>query len=335
MGPDGSQHNFYERLHPTEPDGRGRLLHRSTAPTCGSTSAAPRPTIESPDGLVRTFSLARRALSADGRWRTVSVTGCTSAYDATSWTITDSHGRSHVVTLNERRPGDRRRSRCHRRLNGRGQRSSTISTTPPRASSGTDFHREPCDFNPDHTETEDGQLLTSLDLPDGTELRLHLQHGRQHLHQLLGAIRSVALPTGGRIEWDYATYGFKSQAPTVQDSSRKPSNAEWAPGVPTSSMKKAITCRARGTTTTSRATGDGAERPFHGVLLAPDAGLGQRLEHGHRLVFRNRRRRGQLVVRPALRAVRPAHPLDHIDAMVHRQRHALPLDPRLRAAERR
>ncbi len=35
---------------------------------------------------------------------------------------------------------------------------------------------------------------------------------------LLGAIRSATLPTGGRLEWDYATYGFQSQAPTIQES---------------------------------------------------------------------------------------------------------------------
>lgn len=33
-------------------------------------------------------------------------------------------------------------------------------------------------------------------------------------------MRSAVMPTGGKIEWGYATYAFQSQAPTFQQSAK-------------------------------------------------------------------------------------------------------------------
>ncbi len=215
VGPDGSQHNFYEKLHPTEPEVAG-VFYTLDGTYLRLDRRGASPTIESPDGLVRTFSLA------DGRYRLTEIEDrfgnwMQVAYTATTWTITDSHGRNHVLTLN----GNGQVTQVDLDAFSRATTPASAIYTFGYTTASIERHRfdrEPCDFDASHTENQTGQLLTSLDQPDGTGYEFTYSTNDSTFGSFSGAIRSAELPTGGRIEWDYATYGFKSQAPTVQES---------------------------------------------------------------------------------------------------------------------
>ncbi len=62
--------------------------------------------------------------------------------------------------------------------------------------------------------------MTSLGLPDGTGYTFTYSTNDSTSTSFSGAIRSAKVPTGGRVGWEYATYIFQSQAPTLQESSR-------------------------------------------------------------------------------------------------------------------
>ncbi len=122
VGPDGSQHNFYEQLHPTEPAATGILYSLDGTYLRLNVSDRQKPTIESPDGIVRSFALT------DGHYRLTEMKDrfenwMRVSYAASSWTITDSHGRSHVLTL----------------AAGRGDAggSRSLRETPPQPTSST------------------------------------------------------------------------------------------------------------------------------------------------------------------------------------------------------
>ncbi len=57
VGPDGSQHN-YEQLHPTEPAAAGILYSLDGTYLRLNVGDLQKPTIESPDGIVRSFALS-------------------------------------------------------------------------------------------------------------------------------------------------------------------------------------------------------------------------------------------------------------------------------------
>lgn len=214
VAPDGSQHNLYEELHPNEETTAGvRYSNNGTYLRLDARDLS-QVKIESPDGLVRTFSRAdgryRLTQTADrfGNWMQISYVGST-------WEITDSHGRSHELTLD-----------------GSGQ-VTTVELAAFADSTATyelsyvtaslerhGFDHPNCTVvDPLHTEFVSASLLSGVELPDGSSFAFTYDtfdvSGGTNFS---GAIRSMVVPTGGRFEWDYRTYGFQSQAPTVQQS---------------------------------------------------------------------------------------------------------------------
>ncbi len=96
VGPDGSQHNFYARLHPGEST-VANVFYSLDGTYLRLDARSASKIIESPDGLIRTFA------PVDGRYRLTDVADRFGnwvhvEYTTTSWTVSDSHGRSHVVT---------------------------------------------------------------------------------------------------------------------------------------------------------------------------------------------------------------------------------------------
>lgn len=211
VAPDGSQHNFYDQLHPTEPEVAG-IKYSLDGSYLRLDLSSSSPKLESPDGLVRTFA------PDEGRYRLSQITDPNGnwmavTYTPSNWTISDSHGRSHVITLDAGRV-----SAVDLDAFGGQNAHYTLGYTTANIERHR-FDREPCDIVDGHTEFEEGHLLTSLGLPDGTGYAFGYYLNDSTFTSFSGAMRSASVPTGGRIEWDYATYGFQSQAPTIHTAS--------------------------------------------------------------------------------------------------------------------
>jgi RHS repeat-associated protein len=218
LAPDGSQHNFYEELHPREATTAGVYYSNDGTYLRLDVRNPALVTVESPDGLVRTFSQAggryRLTKVADrfGNWMEIS-------YDISSWEITDSHGRSHTLTLN----GDGNVAKVE--LDAFGDKSAPATYELSYVAASLERHRfdYPCTAqsgpHPEHTEFVSASLLSGVEQPDGTSFAFTYDTVDNTFSGFSGAIRSMVVPTGGRFEWDYGDYLFQSQAPTLQESS--------------------------------------------------------------------------------------------------------------------
>ena len=210
VGPDGSQHNFYDKLHPTEAATPG--VFYSLDGSYLRLKTAGQPVIESPDGLRRSFTHG----GATNSYRLTEVRDrfdnwMQVAYTATIWTISDSQGRSHEVAVN---PAGNVTSVSLEAFGGQTATYTLVYTDS--SLERHRFTRAICDLEPGHTENVNAPLLTQLEQPDGTRFDFSYDIDDSTSINFSGALRKAVLPTRGRIEWDYSTYGFQSQAPTVQ-----------------------------------------------------------------------------------------------------------------------
>ena len=215
VAPDGSQHNLYEELHPNEETTAGvRYSNNGTYLRLDARDPS-QVKVESQDGLMRTFSRAggryRLTQTADrfGNWMQISYAGST-------WEITDSHDRSHTLTL------DSSGQVTKVELAAFGDTTATYELSYQTASlERHGFDHPNCTVvDPLHTEFVSASLLSGVELPDGSSFAftydtIDVSGGPN----FSGAIRSMVVPTGGRFEWDYGTYGFQSQAPELPQSS--------------------------------------------------------------------------------------------------------------------
>jgi RHS repeat-associated protein len=218
VGPDGSQHNFYSKLHPTETITANVFYSNDGTYLRLDARDSSLLTIESPDGLVRTFSLSQ----ASGRYRLIKTADLFGnwmeiSYDTSTWEITDSHGRSHTLTLN----GDGDVATVELEAFGGGTATYELSYV----AASLERHRfdYPCTAqsgpHPEHTEFVTASLLSGVEQPDGTSFAFTYDTVDNTFSGFSGAIRSMVVPTGGRFEWDYGDYLFQSQAPTLPESS--------------------------------------------------------------------------------------------------------------------
>jgi RHS repeat-associated protein len=215
VAPDGSQHNFYEELHPREATTAGVFYSNDGTYLRLDVRDLSLVTVEAPDGLVRTFS------RADGRYRLIKAADrfgnwMEIAYDSSTWEITDSHGRSHLLTLN----GDSDVVKVELEAFGGGTATYELSYVTE-SIERHDFDY-PCTAqsgpHPLHTEFVSDNLLSSVKQPDGSTFAFTYDTLDNTFSGFSGAIRSMVVPTGGRFEWDYGDYLFQSQAPTLPES---------------------------------------------------------------------------------------------------------------------
>ena len=213
---DGSQHAFYDELHPgagaqantlyTNDGSYLRMRHFSSGDTkckpVEGDSGACR-IIESPDGSVREFRnfgdwKLVRLRDAFGNWLDID-------YSVNEWTLSDIHGRSHSVTFQD-------------------GNLSLVSLSGPDGTTA--------DYVPSYTQTSirrqgytkpvcapvsEGNaisvpLLTDLQQPDNTHWSMSY-FTQWAFDTLSGGIEELLLPSGGKSGWTYQIYPFPSQSP--------------------------------------------------------------------------------------------------------------------------
>lgn len=211
LSPDGGAHVFHQQLHRDENDGDdGTLYTRDGAYIRMRSAGANWKWIDTPDGLVRTF------VKTGGRFRLTKIQDRFGNWvqidynaDDTVWTITDSQGRSHTVTLQE--------------MTWIGKQVQSISFAGP---GGTqlvwDFdyweqHRaRSCkDTYPLNSTRILLPLLIRLTRPDGSKFEM-LDAGQpaywdeciDGMYDRPGMISKLTLPTKGSIQWWYQRYDF-------------------------------------------------------------------------------------------------------------------------------
>lgn len=207
VSPAGARHRFYQTLFPDVPDDStstmytrdGSLLRLRTI-TGGREIDFPNGDIHKFDGVGRLVQMRDRL----GNWVNV-------AYTATTWTISDSHGRTHTVNLvSVPHYGTAVGSVILKTFGGTqtAYSFSYANATVPRSCLDTD---------PDTSATMILPLLTGVALPDGStyampttsyDLNMGYPCTADHSAPKEGLLQKVKLPTRGSVEWAYAAYNF-------------------------------------------------------------------------------------------------------------------------------
>lgn len=227
VGPDGVEHVFNQRLHPTDPEDGEASVHYTRDGTylrlkVGNGAS---PTIEFPDGTIHTFhpgGLLKRIEDRFGNFLNVT-------YGTNLWTLTDSHGRVHRVRF--RSTGSAFYPQVVERVELLAFGPDVTPGNPPRATytfttADTAVSR-PC-LAPGQTPDPFNQepvyvpLLTRVELPDGSAYSMPVSHyvlappgppanpctgvtGQGHL-------QGLDLPTLARLEWVYTGVRFPTSS---------------------------------------------------------------------------------------------------------------------------
>ncbi|HEX6898758.1 MAG TPA: hypothetical protein VF789_03550 [Thermoanaerobaculia bacterium] len=203
VAPDGSPHLFYSDLHHDTPDpgdaaDAARYTRDGTYLRLRTVSAAEM-RVEHPDGTWRVFA------AAGGAWRLARLASPSGlgvdvsyAADGTAWTLADSHGRTHTVTFAS---------------DGIGKTPRLVDRVELAAFGGAravwDFTYAnvavPRDCADPRGGTETVALLTSITDPMGA-----VQTFDYHTTGCAGGgrLRRLKLPSGGFLEWTYASWSF-------------------------------------------------------------------------------------------------------------------------------
>ncbi len=216
VGPDGSQHYFYDQLHLGEDDGDPDVWYTQDNTYLRLTKVNPSLyQVEFPNGEIHEFGhelfdastqwhkwLLTRIVDRHGNWTSITYGAQSSTW---SWAIADQHGRSHIVTLTY----------------FAGIDDYYVTSVDLEAFGGA---RAIYTFAYEAASIEQGcgatfpmngvdvQFLTSLTLPNGETY--DMTEGGVHRYWTFcgggaresGAIKGVRLPTRGQIEWDYAEF---------------------------------------------------------------------------------------------------------------------------------
>ncbi|HPA79478.1 MAG TPA: RHS repeat-associated core domain-containing protein [Thermoanaerobaculales bacterium] len=218
VSPDGSEHVFFETLHPRDaPSSYGgysywysrdgsylRMKFQSSPPAYESRW------IEHPDGTIHTFE---EDASYPNRYRLTRIEDRHGNYlnigyvgsPVTQWTLTDRHGRQHHVHFTGRMSDSEPvRYVSSVELEAFGGATATYSFTY----ASTTIDRSLKDSDPETSLTTSVPLLTRIDLPDGTSysmpvLSSYHTTATRDLRDLPGVIKKVVLPTLGSVEWTW------------------------------------------------------------------------------------------------------------------------------------
>ncbi|MCU0292118.1 MAG: hypothetical protein MUF10_09035, partial [Thermoanaerobaculaceae bacterium] len=218
----GGEHVFFQKLH--EDDGPGDSSFRYTRDgsylRLHTTSNAA--TVEFPDGTVHTFwpSSASPCTPTTCDWRirqmadrfsnAVTVTWNDTVSPAT-WTVSDSTGRSHTITMATSPTGIARVASVS--LAAFGGTSATYSFSYPArdASIETSMLTSPACYGWPLSATV--TFLVGIGLPDGSAYSMLDASGAAAYHlasvdntDTSGALKQMQLPTGGVIQWAYAPW---------------------------------------------------------------------------------------------------------------------------------
>ncbi len=216
VGPDGSQHYFYDQLHLGEDDGDPDVWYTQDNTYLRLTKVNPSLyRIELPNGEIHEFGY--QLFDTSTQWRKWFLTSIVDrhgnwmsiTYDARggtwSWVIADQHGRSHTVTLTYFSDIDDYYVTSVD-LGAFGGARAIYTFTYEAASieqgCGATFPMNGVDV----------RFLTSLTLPSGEAY--DMTEGGAHRYWTFcgggaresGAIKGMRLPTRGQIEWDYAEF---------------------------------------------------------------------------------------------------------------------------------
>ena len=227
VGPDGSEHGFFDELHPgypatAQPDTTfsndatylRRRYYSARAGVCTSAPGAGSQDcyqIEFPDGTVHEFHwfvvggrrdwLLTRMMDRFEHDHWVAFDYST----ANEWDISDSHGRQHQVTF----------------ANGRVSQVEVAAFGGATATTSLTYTQTPIArqnfFPPDCDNTIDPltvPLLTQVELADGSFYGMSYQTSTGG-DRLSGGIESLRLPTGGELRWDYHHIDFVTQTPEM------------------------------------------------------------------------------------------------------------------------
>jgi RHS repeat-associated protein len=219
IAPDGTRHQFYNSLHPDEPDD-GVTKYTVDGTYLRLRTVGDEHEIDFPNGEIHRFDAAGRlAEIRDSYGNTV-----TQSSGENSWTISDSHGRS--VTINAIDV-----PYYHKAIDSVVFRSFGDSPGTPGSSiykftyEQVSVPRSCMDTDPDTPNTIALPLLTSIRLPDNTTYSMptssyHLQTTAPSTCELPeqdvareGVLTGIELPLGGSVEWTYQPYRFPGTHP--------------------------------------------------------------------------------------------------------------------------
>jgi len=212
IGPDGNEHAFWETLHEGEtPSGPGDQFTYGYARD-GSYLREKRYTdpgldtvrwVDSPDGVRRTFTQVPGTES----WRLTEIRDAfnntlTVTYpDATTWRLSDGHGRVHTVYFRADGNVDRVVLTAFNGGSATYQFNYTAAV----------IDRNCWDDDPETSETVSVQLLSSVTLPGGMSYSMPsyiTSCGTGLDSDFPGLLTRIVLPTGGAIEWTWVADNY-------------------------------------------------------------------------------------------------------------------------------
>jgi RHS repeat-associated protein len=214
MSPDGSRHTLYPTLHEGEAATAGIEYSRDGSYLRYNTATR---TVEFPDGISHTFDASGFPVQIRDRFGNHAdicyAPSC--GAPAGAWQITDSQGRSHRIFF--------------KTLTGASYQSQVVDRVSVAAFGGASaeytFHYNldagqtvvltGCKNTDPQTANLSVALLTSLTLPDGATYSMPVTSYFGNLGGTPcknGMIKSLTLPTLGRIEWDYINYRFPNES---------------------------------------------------------------------------------------------------------------------------
>lgn len=224
VSPDQSLHAFEPRLHPNGPTQSGSLFTQDG--TYMRHRLSPQ-RVESPDGTIRTFTTlhgkARLTRIEDpfGHWLEISYDEAD--YHAGSksyleWSLEDSHGRTHTVTLEPRAFGQFA-AVTEVALSGLVQ--------PNTFTYSDEWITRACSVPSTCTSHGCNQgnarvpLLTRVTLPDGSAfdspVSSYLERSANCQERFsTGHLAALELPTGGTLEWDWEQVVFPQQSAALR-----------------------------------------------------------------------------------------------------------------------
>ncbi len=223
-GPDGSTHTFFDSLHiGEEPNPGQNTLTGPQYTRDGSylrmTGSDLVRTIEFPDGSEHTFTkklwgwyyvwLPTRLEDAFGNYHDIAYNS-----DATLWTITDRHGRTHYVRSDTGQLNLQVTEIDYETVGGQRAVYSLTYWEQHRWRSAKDTYP----FNNDRILVP---LLTQITYPDGSSYRMLDSAGQPHYYDtwgtgdpedIPGVLAGIELPTKGKIEWDFQEFEFPTSS---------------------------------------------------------------------------------------------------------------------------
>ena len=209
--PDGSEHVLYPTLHNGEAMISGVFYSRNG--TYLRFKSTPM-TLEFPDGRVHTFDATGRLTKISDKFNNYLNVTYPNAY---TWQLTDQHGRSHSVDFADQLY-DSWVQKTVWRVVTTAFNGSTATYSFGVSYAATSRY---CDTDPQTPNSVSVPLLTSIALPDGSSYTIattdYDRGDGVSCSNSSGQLRGMTLPTLGRIEWDYTSWVYPSEAGTCDD----------------------------------------------------------------------------------------------------------------------